>query len=119
LFVFCIEHRRHICDGSADFRPQPMALRQPGRLVVGEPHPSRIVLPHQSLERQVDPDRLFGLHQRRAAFGVAEYQKFGRPQAFARFGCPGGVIDSRKYRDAAYSQRRFEPIHRFLRIEAA
>ena len=37
-------------------------------------------LPDQRLQRQIDADGLRCLHQWRAAFGVAEDQKIGRPQ---------------------------------------
>ena len=39
-------------------------------------------------------------HQRRAAFGIAEDQEFGRPQRHADLLGAGGMIDAREYRHA-------------------
>src|SRR5580700_8072459 len=62
-------HRLH-CAGAR--RAEAVALCDPGRIVVAEPDLAVGVLPDQRLERQIDAGRLPVLHQRGAAFGIAE-----------------------------------------------
>ena len=55
-----------------------MPLHEPFRIIVRQPCRTLLVLPDQSLERQVNPDGLIALHERRAAFWIAKNQKIGR-----------------------------------------
>ena len=87
-----------------------VARGEPGGVVVAEPDRAVGILERQRLQRQVDPDRLPRLHQRRAALGVAENQKLGRPQRQARLVGALGVIDAREHLHALRGHVGREPV---------
>src|SRR5215831_6093428 len=74
------EAARHGVDRRLGCGRQSVALREPARLVIGQPNLAIRILPDQRLQWQVDADGLVGLHQRRARLGVAEHEHLGRPQ---------------------------------------
>src|ERR1700733_8784821 len=90
-----------------------MPLRQPVRIVVGNPRLPGGVLPDQDLEGQIDADGLLRLHQRRAAFGVAEDQEIGRVEAQTDRSGAGRMIDMGEFCQALAFYLRLEPVHRF------
>src|SRR6185312_3562837 len=82
------------------------------RIVVGYPDLGSNVLPHEYLQRQVQPGRRDLQHQRRAGLGVAEDQHLLRrhPQAGSRR--IAAEVDAREHQDAALLQTGLEPIDR-------
>ena len=59
------------------FAAQLVPFGEPSRIIVGKPGLARFIPPDQNLERQINADRLGGLHKRRAAFGIAKDQEVG------------------------------------------
>ena len=57
-----------------------MTPGEPLRIVVAKPGTVVSFLPDEDFQRQIDADRLDGLHQRRAAPGVAEHEKVRRTE---------------------------------------
>ena len=70
--------------------------------MVGEPDLSRFVLPDQGAQRQIEPDGLLALHQRRARLGVAEDQYLRWPQVQSDLIRFGGMVDVREEMDSLH-----------------
>src|SRR3989442_13347292 len=75
-----LSHRGYyaLCSG------QLMTLFKPARIVIGKPGFARCVLPDEHFQRQINANRLIGLHQRSAAARVAEENDFGWSQRQSR-----------------------------------
>src|SRR5260370_5150701 len=61
-------------------RRRAVTLREERRIVVAQPHLSRCILPHEGFQRQVDPDRLGAMHERRPPLPSAQDGCFGLPE---------------------------------------
>ena len=70
--IECCSHGVH---RGLNFATEPVPFGEGSGIVVGEPCGARSVLPDQSLQRQIDADRLNRLHERRAALGITEDQE--------------------------------------------
>ncbi len=69
----------------------------PARIVNGEPDLAGGVLIDQSLQGQVEADRLAFLHERRAGLGGAEDEQLGRPLRHSDCGGSRGMVDPREH----------------------
>jgi hypothetical protein len=96
-----------------------MASGKPARLVIGEPGLAGFVLPDKRLERQIDADRLCGLHQRCAGAWIAEDDDLGGSQRHSDLCRSRRVVDAREDRYATACDRGSDAVHRLLWSMAA
>ena len=87
-----------------------MKLGEELQRAVREPDFSGFAFPDQDSQRQIDPDGLPTLHQRRACQGVAEDQYLRWPQAQSDFPCFGGMVDVRKKMNSLLGEERFQAL---------
>jgi len=96
-----------------------VASYDPLRIVVRQSGGTFLVLPNQSLEREVNADELIGAHQRRSALGIAEDSEVRRWQTHIGLYSLRGMIHVSKRGEAFCFHCGFEPLHRLLRTESA
>jgi hypothetical protein len=101
-------------NGRADVGAEPMALRNPARVVVGKSHFAGGILVDQHLQGQIDAYDLIGLHQRCAAARVAKNEQLSRPQRHADSRRASRMIDPREHGQPLRLNLGFEPIHGLL-----
>ena len=77
-----------------------MPMLQVRWVVEGKPDFVVGVFPDQGLEREIDGSGRGCLHQRGAAFGIAEDQQPSRSHLQSDFGCFAAVIDNSEDGDA-------------------
>src|SRR5260370_23796382 len=93
--------------------PQAVALHEPARVIVGQPHFALGVLPRERFYRQVYSCCLAIYHQRRAATRVAKNDEFGRPQPHADLPGTVCVIYAGEHNKTAPCRSRDNPVDRF------
>lgn len=79
--------------------------KEAGR-VVREPNLSGFILPDEDSQRQVEPDGLLALHQRRSRLRVAEDQDLGWTKRQTDLLGFSGVIDVREEMDSFLHEQR-------------
>src|SRR5260370_4020524 len=81
-------------------RRRAATLREERPIARAQPHLSRCILPHEGFQRQVDPDRLGALHERRPALRTAQDEYFGWPEHLADSPRSRRELDSPQHRQA-------------------
>src|SRR5262245_7094980 len=110
------------CD-CTDFRVvgtvQSVASCNKSGVIVRQARYAGLVLPHQSLQWQIDAQSLSCLHQWCAGLGIAKDQEFRRPQRQSDCSCARSVVNMGVDGQSPCPNLGLEPVHRFLRSISA